>query len=191
MKTTTTSPKILFVNYDWRPAILCGGKAYVVFRPGEPWVEWDYFDISQTGALMDDETHWRRYFAREGYYRLNVDAWRPIVQDNIPQDKPLPRKKDFDEAAVRMVAAQKVRATERSKRSNMASPELIKHMLANLSAESIERQHRHEYHQGHPHLTEAEIDLMMAAEKKQNRAPASIEEAKRVLDTEAPPTAPV
>jgi hypothetical protein len=34
---------------------------------------------------------------------------------------------------------------------------LVKQVLWNLSAEGIDRQCKHEYHQGHPTLTEAEI----------------------------------
>jgi hypothetical protein len=50
-----------------------------------------------------------------------------------------------------------------------------------LSAENIDRQRKHEYHQGHPTLTEAELDLMMAAEKKAGRPMRDPAHAKQVL----------
>jgi hypothetical protein len=37
---------------------------------------------------------------------------------------------------------------------------LAKLFIAGLSAENIDRQKRHEYHQGHPNLSEAEIEMM-------------------------------
>ena len=86
------------MNYDWRPAVLVGDKAFVVFRPGADWVEWDRFDIGQTGAVMS-EKHWRRYFWRQGYRALDVWRFRNFAQDNEIQDRPPPTARDFDDAA--------------------------------------------------------------------------------------------
>jgi hypothetical protein len=106
--TTSPSPRIVFCNWDNRPAVIVGWEAFAVLARGESWTKVNRDDVGYTSAEFS-ETYWRRYFASEGYYPLNVDAWRPLVQDNIPQDKPLPRKADFDRAALACVAAQKAR----------------------------------------------------------------------------------
>jgi hypothetical protein len=62
----------------------------------------DEFDVRHTAAVMT-ETAWRRMFVRK-FGHLGVVAWRPMVRDNVPQSKPLPRAKDFDDA-VRAVHA--------------------------------------------------------------------------------------
>jgi hypothetical protein len=118
MKTTTTAPpppRIRFVDWDHRPAILLGDQAFAVLRPGTGWVSVDRWDVGQTGAVWPEQ-RWRMLFHREGYHRLDLDVWRfrNFQQDNEPQDKPLPRKKDFDRAALACIAAQKARlaATE-------------------------------------------------------------------------------
>ena len=60
-------------------------------------------------------------------------------------------------------------------------PELAKRFIAALSAENIEKHKRHEYHHGHPTLTEAELDLMAAAEKKLGHPVSNLAQAKQIL----------
>jgi hypothetical protein len=63
----------------------------------------------------------------------------------------------------------------------MASDKLIKLILANLSAEGIDRQIKHEFRQGYPKATEAEIQMLFDANKKAGSPPRSLEHAKRIL----------
>jgi hypothetical protein len=91
-----------FFDWDHRPAVLVGGKAFAVLRPGAAWVSVDEFDVRHTSADLD-EVAWRRRFMGE-FGRLDVLRWRPMAQDNVPQSKPLPKAKDFDDA-VRAVQA--------------------------------------------------------------------------------------
>jgi len=94
--------ELIFCNWDYRPAILVGYEAFAVLGPGKPWVSVDEFDVRHTAPVMT-ETAWRRMFVRK-FGHLDVVRWRPVVQDNVPQGKPLPRAKDFDDA-VRAVRA--------------------------------------------------------------------------------------
>jgi hypothetical protein len=86
----------IFCNWDWRPAVLVGDEAFAVLEPGGPWVSVDEFDVRHTGGVLTEEA-WRRTFIRE-FGPLDTWRWRP-GQDNIPQSRPLPRAKDFDDAA--------------------------------------------------------------------------------------------
>jgi hypothetical protein len=62
------------------------------------------------------------------------------------------------------------------------NPGLAKRFIAALSAENIAEQSRHEYHLGHPTLTEAELDMMVAAEKKDGRPMRNLAQAKQILE---------
>jgi hypothetical protein len=101
IKENVTS--IDFVDWDHRPAVLVGDEAFAVLRPGEPWVSVDRCDVGHTGALMS-EVAWRRRFVGK-FGHLEVLRWRPMAQDNVPQSKPLPRAKDFDDAVRAVMAA--------------------------------------------------------------------------------------
>jgi hypothetical protein len=92
---------IKFLNWAYRPAVLVGDEAFAVLRPGEPWVSVDRDDVWFTAGVMTEEA-WRRAFIRQ-FGPLDTWRWRP-GQDNIPQSRPLPRAKDFDDA-VRAVRA--------------------------------------------------------------------------------------
>jgi hypothetical protein len=107
-KMATGNDQITFVNWDYRPAILVGYEAFAVLRRGEPWKKVDRWDVVNSARVMT-ETAWRRMFVRK-FGHLDVVTWRPMAQDNVPQSKPLPRAKDFDDAAR---AAQEVVAAER------------------------------------------------------------------------------
>jgi hypothetical protein len=89
-----------FFDWDHRPAVVVGGKAFAVLSPGAAWTSVDEFDVTHTAADLSEEA-WRRTFIRE-FGPLDTWRWRP-GQDNIPQSRPLPRAKDFDDAA-RMAA---------------------------------------------------------------------------------------
>src|ERR1700682_3393381 len=90
-----------FVDWDHRPAVLVGDKAFAVLRPGGPWVSVDRDDVWYTGGVMTEAAGRKRFVGEFG--RLDVLQWRP-GQDNPPQLKPLPTAKDFDDA-VRAVQA--------------------------------------------------------------------------------------
>jgi hypothetical protein len=113
---TTTSSPIIFVNWDHRPAVLVGGKAFAVLKPGGPWVPVDRADVFHTAAVMS-EAAWLEYF----------------------------------------------------------------YMTTNLSAEGIDRQKRHEWRQGYPKATEAEIQMLFDAEKKNGCPPRDLDHAKLIL----------
>ena len=98
MTTATTTPRIVFCNWDWRPALIVGDKAFAVLRPGAAWTEVDRDDVGYTSAVMS-ERHWRRYFWRQGYGSLDVWRFRDFRQDNEKQDRPPPTAADFDNAA--------------------------------------------------------------------------------------------
>jgi len=100
---TTGHDHITFVDWDHRPAVLVDGKALAVLRPGAAWVSVDEFDVRHTGGVMS-EAAWRRRFVGE-FGRLDVLRWRPMAQDNVPQSKPLPKAKDFDNAVRAVYAA--------------------------------------------------------------------------------------
>jgi hypothetical protein len=89
--------ELIFCNWDYRPAVLFGGKAFAVLFPGGPWVPVDEFDVRHTAPVMTEE-HWRLTFMREKFGPLDTWRFRP-GQDNVPQSRPLPRAKDFDRVA--------------------------------------------------------------------------------------------
>jgi hypothetical protein len=64
--------------------------------------------------------------------------------------------------------------------------ELGQRFITALSAENIDRQTKHEIHQGHPHLTAAEIDLMFLAYQKAGRPPRNLAQAKQILGIPEP-----
>jgi hypothetical protein len=72
----------------------------------------------------------------------------------------------------------------------MVSDELMKHILGNLSAEGIERQRKHEYRQGYPQATEAEIQMLFDADKKRGSPPHSLAHAKQILGIPEPKPKP-
>lgn len=102
--TSSSSDRLVFVNWDHRPAILVDGKAFAVLKPGGPWVEVDEPDVGHTSGVLS-EARWRRHFRREGYGALDVWRWRDFRQDNEPQLRPPPRAADFDNAVRACVAA--------------------------------------------------------------------------------------
>jgi hypothetical protein len=65
---------IKFVDWDNRPAVLVGDKAFAVLKPGEAWVSVDRSDVRETGGVMS-EVAWRRRFAQE-FGHLDVLRWR-------------------------------------------------------------------------------------------------------------------
>jgi hypothetical protein len=95
MKKTTTTTSPLFVNWDRRPAVLIGDKAFAVLTPGGCWVSVDRDDVFHTAGVMS-EAAWRKTFVGK-FGSLDLFYWRG--QDNVPQPKPLPTAKDFDDAA--------------------------------------------------------------------------------------------
>jgi hypothetical protein len=119
-----------FVNWDNRPAVLCGDQAFAILRPGGGWKSVDSFDVGQTSALMDPAA-WHQFFF--------------------------------------------------GRRRTMA-PDVIKALLPNLPPATIDGQMmRRAYRAMHPRLTEAELDLMAAAEQKEGHPPRSIGYALDVL----------
>ena len=44
-----------FINWDNRPAVLLENSAYAVLKPNEKWVEVDWLDVRETGAVMKYE----------------------------------------------------------------------------------------------------------------------------------------
>jgi hypothetical protein len=56
---------IKFVDWDHRPAVLVGDKAFAVLGHNDPWVVVDECDVGHTGGLMT-ETAWRERF--QGYF---------------------------------------------------------------------------------------------------------------------------
>jgi hypothetical protein len=200
MKTTTTTSPLVFCNWDFRPAILVGDKAFAVLKPGEPWTEVDRDDVGYTSAEFSEQ-HWRRYFAREGYYRINVDRWRPLVQDNIPQAHPLPRKADFDRAALAIVAAQKARAPEPVSKKIYdldKSPEAVENriMLEEMERTRKAKEKTYDLDKSPEAVENRDILSMFAMQRAREAAvhlarlgdPTSLPE---LPDDEVPPTAPL
>ena len=66
---------IKFVDWDNRPAVQVGDKAFVVLKPGEAWVPVDRSDLRETGGVMS-EVAWRKRFTGE-FGHLDVLRWRP------------------------------------------------------------------------------------------------------------------
>jgi hypothetical protein len=95
--------ELIFCNWDYRPAVLVDGMAFAVLGRDEGWKRVSRHDVFGTSYAMT-ETAWRRMFVRKFGY-LDVVAWRPMAQDNVPQSKPLPRAKDFDDAVRAIQAA--------------------------------------------------------------------------------------
>jgi hypothetical protein len=89
--------ELIFCNWDNRPAVLTEFSAFAVLGRGEPWTKVSRHDVFGTAGLMSEDA-WRRMFVRK-FGHLDVVRWRPMVQDNVPQSKPLPRAKDFDRVA--------------------------------------------------------------------------------------------
>jgi hypothetical protein len=109
-----------FVDWDHRPAVLVGDEAFAVLRPGTPWVSVDRWDVGHTGGVLS-EAAWRRRFVGK-FGHLEVLRWRPMAQDNVPQPKPLPRAKDFDDAARAVQAAHLAHMAATSLREIEAPP---------------------------------------------------------------------
>ncbi len=63
----------------------------------------------------------------------------------------------------------------------MVSADLMKHMLANLSAAGIDRQIKHEILQGYPHATKAERQMIFDAGKKAGSPPHDLHHARAIL----------
>jgi hypothetical protein len=58
---------------------------------------------------------------------------------------------------------------------------IVKVVIANLSGEGIDRQTLHEYRQGYPEATEAEIQMLFEAEKKYGSPAHSLAHARKIL----------
>jgi hypothetical protein len=126
--TTTTSSPIVFVVWERRPAVLVGGKAFAVLKPGGPWVSVDELDVAHTAAVMP-EAAWREYFY------VNTTS----------------------------------------------SDRLVARLIAGLSAEGIAYGQRCEWIAGYPQATEAEVQILIDAEKKACSPPCSLAHARLVL----------
>jgi hypothetical protein len=103
MASNKDTDRLEFCNWDNRPAVLVGDEAFAVLRPGEPWVSVDRCDVGHTAGVMSEKAWRRRFVGKFGH--LEVLRWRPMAQDNVPQPKPLPRAKDFDDAVRAIQAA--------------------------------------------------------------------------------------
>jgi len=110
--------ELIFCNWDYRPAVLFGGKAFAVLFPGGPWVPVDEFDVRHTAPVMTEE-HWRLTFMREKFGPLDTWRFRP-GQDNVPQSRPLPRAKDFDRVAREARAVHSAHAANLKHVANLA-----------------------------------------------------------------------
>jgi hypothetical protein len=92
-KMKTTTPRIVFVTWDHRPAILVDGKAFAILKPNGLWEPADRSDVWSTAGVLS-ETAWRNRFAGKlGSLHLRHG------QDNLPQLKKPPTAKEFDDAA--------------------------------------------------------------------------------------------
>lgn len=60
-----------FVNWDWRPAVLVGGRAFALLAPGGSWEEVDAIDVRLTGYAVPDEATFRATFKSFGYIDLS------------------------------------------------------------------------------------------------------------------------
>ena len=65
------SSKLLFFNWEYRPAIISGTRAWAVLAPGEDWEEVNEAEVDNSGALL----------SRKDFEEMFVD-------DSLP---PLPR----------------------------------------------------------------------------------------------------
>lgn len=54
--------ELLFMNWDWRPAIMLeAGPAFAVLEPSGPWVEVNDADVIESGRVMSEDA-WRKTF---------------------------------------------------------------------------------------------------------------------------------
>jgi hypothetical protein len=87
-----------FSDWDNRPAVLVGGKAFAVLAPKGAWVSVDRSDVFNTGVALSEDA-WRKRF---------VGKFGALDLSKLPAhsgDKPLLRAKDFDDAARAVHAA--------------------------------------------------------------------------------------
>jgi hypothetical protein len=74
-----------FVDWDHRPAVLVGDKAFAVLRPGAPWVSVDEWDVGQTGAELSEDA-WRKFF--RSFDPLDLSKIPEILGIPEPKQKP-------------------------------------------------------------------------------------------------------
>jgi hypothetical protein len=70
--------ELKFADWDHRPAVLVGAKAFAVLGRGKPWVSVDAYDVGHTGTELT-ETAWRRRFVGE-FGHLDVVRWPSATQ---------------------------------------------------------------------------------------------------------------
>lgn len=75
---TTTTSRIGFVDWDHRPAILVGDKAFAILKPGGAWTAVDRDDVWYTAALMS-ETAWRKRFSIRKGTMISDEALKHIL----------------------------------------------------------------------------------------------------------------
>jgi hypothetical protein len=96
-RTQSTMAKLAsmtFADWDHRPAVLLGGKAFAILRPGAAWVEVDACDVGHTAGVMS-RLAWRTRFGRFGRLDLTKIPGSPL--------RP-PTAQDFDDAAIAIQA---------------------------------------------------------------------------------------
>lgn len=54
-----------FMNWDGRPAVLGRTEAKAMLKPKETWTKVDFWDVHETGGVMD-ESAWRERFKSFG-----------------------------------------------------------------------------------------------------------------------------
>jgi hypothetical protein len=67
----TLPERMLFVNWDHRPAVLDGDVAFAVLVPGKPWVSVDRNDVFHTSSVLTEDAWRKRFFGRFG----KLDLW--------------------------------------------------------------------------------------------------------------------
>jgi hypothetical protein len=76
-----------FVDWDHRPTVLDGDRAFAVLRPGAPWVAVDRWDVGQTGSDLSEDAWRKTFFGKFGTLDLSKI---PKAADQKPTRHELP-----------------------------------------------------------------------------------------------------
>jgi hypothetical protein len=52
-----------FFDWEYRPAVSEGSRAWAVLAPGEDWTEVDVAEVVDSGKVLPDEAAWRQAFS--------------------------------------------------------------------------------------------------------------------------------
>ena len=142
-----------FVDWDHRPAVLVGNKAFAVLRPGTAWVSVDRDDVYNTGAEQSEGVWRKRFLGKFG-------------------------KLDLSES---MGGSHRPRIKEDMNKTTMTGDRFIAAFLDDLSKEGLIHGSPAQYRRGYPKASDDEVQMLFDAGKKAGAVPHNLEHAKLIM----------